>query len=203
MDPSPFLLWFRSYHPSKPKSPINGLWSCLSLCQLPPFPPHGQKRSLYPLEFLFLSLCLQAFVSFSHNVLEKRTRCSQLVLCLKHKEPKSVTSLSSHGNRMWCHTWKVMWKRPGKDAFLPYPQWVYVQRGLEKMSCQINFVKILFLSCSNMVILPSSSTLGLKGAIGKCHWIEKCSWLNSLCWSPILLEHRGSGLCFSLKKNEK
>lgn len=129
MDPSPFLLWCRSYHPSKCKPPINGLWSCLSLCQLPPFPPHGQKRNLYPLEFLFLSLCLSAFVSFSHNVLEKRTRCSQMVLCLNHKEQiYGITFITwqqnvmSHLNSLEKTCDDVMWKRPAKGAFLPYTQ---------------------------------------------------------------------------------
>lgn len=123
MDPSSFLLWCRSYHPSKSKSPINGLCNCLSLCQLPPFPPHRrQKKSLYPLVFLFLSLCLQAFVSFPHNVLEKRNRCSQLVLCPNHKEPKSVTSLSSHGNRMWCH--------PEKKKKIPW--WCNVEKTCKR-----------------------------------------------------------------------
>lgn len=33
----------------------------------------------------------------------------------------------------------VMWKRSAKDAFLPQPR-VYVQTGVKKMPCEINFV---------------------------------------------------------------
>lgn len=84
-----------------------------------------------------------------------------------------------------------------REAFLPSPWLVYVQRELRKMPSL----------CANpppelLQFVHPSFTYRRPKEVSRHYSLREIQLLNVLCWSLVLNDPRGRGLCFSLKKHK-